>query len=427
MIISEKNNMTKTDNKLLIISTRNLNSFDLPSGEANLVFGRAYSLWKTYGLKTDIIDFLLPHNFYRIDPQVYDVGFGTIKHVLLKSPMEIFLNRQLYIKYSKEAIERSRYCGIILSGSFSERFLPKNVNKYSSKTILADIHGTPLEIIDYPEGRNKVSNVVRYKMLLSSLKNRIKISNGLLVVSNSLLKHIHTMFPKLVAKKMQFIVPCGGFLEMYPVSKYKYMREKWRKRLKIKEGDTLFIISSGSSPWQLLKENIALFQFYNNKFGHAKLLILTRHRDYARRICKTVNLDYKSYIIMTVNRSVYTDILMAGDVGLMLRDKKMTNFVAFPNKFSDYVFSNMLVVTSNIDDVCTIVKRYKIGIKIDDIFKPSVKEIEILNTRLVNRSENIDKVYSLSKEVYKKYLYFPYTLRSLYEAVINKINDNHRY
>jgi len=408
--------------KFLMISTRNLNSFNLPSGEANLVFGRAYSLWKFYGLKTDIVDFLLPHNFSKVDPQIYKVEFGIIKHVLLKSHIEIFSNRRFYMRHVKEALERNSYDGIILSGVFSERFLPKDISRrFSKKIILVDIHGTPLEIIDYQKGRNRLSNMARYKMFLISLKNRIKISNGLLVVSNSLLEYINSVFPLLVDKKIKFIVPCGGFQEMYSIDKYKYTRKKWRSELKVKEGDVLFIISSGVSPWQMLEENIALFRLYKEKFVHAKLLILTIYRNQVRKICEAINLSPQDYITMTADRSIYNDILMAGDIGLMLRDKKMTNFVAFPNKFNDYVFSNMLVVTSNIDDVRLIVERYKIGIKIDDIFKPSIGEIELLTTSIVNRSKNIERFYSLSKEVYEKYLYFPNTLKLLYKVVINGI------
>jgi len=406
--------------KLLMISTRNLNSFNLPSGEAKLVFGRAYSLWKFYDLKTDIIDFLLPHNFGKVDPHIYEVEFGAIKHVLLKSPVEIFSNRQFYVKYNKEAMERNSYNGIILSGVFSEMFLPKDINShFLKKRILVDIHGTPLEIMEYPKGRNKFSNIIRYKMFLISLKNRIKISNGLLVVSNSMLEYINDTFPLLADKKMKFIVPCGGFQEMHSIDEYECIRKKWRSKLKIKERDVLFIMSSGISPWQMIKENIALFKLYKEEFGHAKLLILSRYVDKVRKICEGMNLSSQDYIIMTADRNVYNDILTAGDVGLMLRDKKMTNLVAFPNKFSDYVLSNMLVVASNVKDVCLIIERYRIGITIRDIFNPTREEIELLATGIANRSENLKEVYALSKKVYGKYLYFPNTLGPLYEVTIN--------
>ena len=110
-----------------------------------------------------------------------------------------------------------------------------------------------------------------------------------------------------------------------------------------------------------------------------------------------MNLNRKDYIIKSLKLNELTDALTIGDIGVMLREKSMTNLVAFPNKFSEYIKSGLLVLASeNVEEQRKIILEYGIG-EIKE--KNSIEKIEVkVEERLSNLGEFYKKCDQLIKD-----------------------------
>ena len=127
------------------------------------------------------------------------------------------------------------------------------------------------------------------------------------------------------------------------------------------------------------------------------MVIFSKNIEEINNILKKMNLNRKDYIIKSLKLNELTDALTIGDIGVMLREKSMTNLVAFPNKFSEYIKSGLLVLASeNVEEQRKIILEYGIG-EIKE--KNSIEKIEVkVEERLSNLGEFYKKCDQLIKD-----------------------------
>lgn len=117
-------------------------------------------------------------------------------------------------------------------------------------------------------------------------------------------------------------------------------REIYRKKYSVHSNDVLFIYSGGYSPWQCIDESIDLFTKINTKMPNSKFLILSMDKD------KIDTHGNKNIIKDLVTADEVDSVLCAGDYAFMLRGDYVTNHVAFPNKYCEYLASGMKIISS---------------------------------------------------------------------------------
>lgn len=216
--------------------------------------------------------------------------------------------------------------------------------KISTKKIIADIRGaTYEETLEYSI-RNKFLKKQKLKLISQSLKNLSNISN-VSCVSNSLKAYLEnklTHIPMLNEnatyaignaniqdKKTQvFVNSCLATNEFAFNQSY---RESIRKELDLKDNEILLVLSSGGNGrWQNTENTI------NQLYNKYKVLNLSKS-----------HIDHPNVINKFVSYNDVPKYLCAADVAVVWREPTITNKVASPVKFSEFVCCGLPVITNN--------------------------------------------------------------------------------
>ena len=92
-----------------------------------------------------------------------------------------------------------------------------------------------------------------------------------------------------------------------------------------------------------------------------------------------LNFSTDDIIFASYKADEVKSVLCAGDFAFMLREDKITNNVAFPNKFIEYILSgNQVISTPYIYDISKLIKDYDVGLLYHD-------NIETLKEQIIER------------------------------------------
>ncbi len=349
--------------KVLLITSRNVYG---TSGELRLIKNRTETLLLCYNVETDILLFKRD-KVLKTKQEVFEyASFNGVYYNCLNHTYKF----KKYLSLVDEKIQVEKYDAIIISGLFMFFNMAKHIKRQSPEIkVILDIHGTLEELQEFP-GKNLIQSVIRKFFYVTSVRNQKKSipnADGYFVVSKALQKHIMKKVSGLKDKSF-FIVPCG--IKETEINKEESIKNRtfYRAKYGIADDELLFIYSGGVSPWQCIDESVSLFKNYSVESGHkCRMLILSGNLDYVNR--------YKSNNIITDSYSgdEVRKVLCAGDYAFLLRGDFMTNHVAYPNKFLEYVASGMkIIATNNVDDVAAQVRDYSVGMIVD--FNDSLKE-----------------------------------------------------
>ena len=339
--------------KVLLITSRNVYG---TSGELRLIKNRTETLLHSYGVETDILifkrDSVLKHPQEIFDYSSFEgVFFNWYNHPFKFSE---------FLSLVKKKLNDIQYDAVIVSGGFLLFNMVKRIKKLSPKIrVIVDIHGTIEELKEF-SGKNIFQKFIRkffYKTTKRFQGKSFPLADGFFVVSNALKKHIQEVVPGL-NNKAYFIIPCGIKETEIDYNESLKNRALYRGKYNISDDELLFIYSGGVSPWQCIEESVSLFKHFSEDSNRkCKMLILSGNLNYISKFkCDSIITD--SYSGDEVRK-----VLCAGDYAFLLRDDFMTNHVAYPNKFLEYVSSGMkIIATENVDDVAMQVRDYSVGI-----------------------------------------------------------------
>jgi hypothetical protein len=160
-----------------------------------------------------------------------------------------------------------------------------------------------------------------------------------------------------------------------------------RKSLSFSESDIVLVYSGSTAPWQsftLLSEFLVPLLKAD---GSIKVLFLSRpNEDIASIMQQFPGRIYNKW----VPQSEISDYLVSCDYGLLFREQSMTNKVASPVKFAEYLYSGLnILISKNLGDLSAFVKEHNCGFVLPPvvtgaIFRPSItrkeKSHELANT-----------------------------------------------
>ena len=312
--------------KILFVTTRNIVSI---CGEFNLISSRAIALSDCYGIDTDFFAFANQDKKKKmtdtLDRFKRDYTFYN-----KKSPLGFI---SAYRKFRNKVLTQVRenaYDCVIVSGVFHSN-IAKEIKKVKDIRIVFDCHGTNDELIEF---NTSFAKKLLYKYFNFREKQVLRRVDGIFAVTEELKKHL---LQKADIKCDFYIVPCALNRNVFSYEEACACREKWRKHFGIADGETLFIYSGGVSPWQSIDDVYNAYKKYEKEVGNAKLLIMTPKLD---------QIKYEDVLKTSIPPETVGEVLFAGDVACLLRSNCMTNRVAFPNKYLEYVGSNMLILTT---------------------------------------------------------------------------------
>lgn len=185
-------------------------------------------------------------------------------------------------------------------------------------------------------------------------------------------------------------------------SRFKYsksLRESYREKLGISD-QSILVYSGGTAPWQKIESAISLFNHLSRKVDNLFMLFLTHEPDLVKRMIKD-QIKPKDFKVIRVPHGEVAGYLCAADVGILLREKTLTNHVASPIKFSEYMCCGLpCIISSHIGDTAEILRYGNAGIVLDsDLDFPSPSEFQMLLS--LNRNEISDLMYNnFSSEIF---------------------------
>lgn len=242
--------------------------------------------------------------------------------------------------------------------------LSKIIEKENHRNILPDIRGTTIEEVNEFSELNfflKTLKVYNYKNAFLSLHKFEKIS----VVSRFLGNYLNEKF-NLKSEKI-VIIPClAGKNFIFDETQRKQIRNE----LKLNETDNLIVFASaGTALWQ--------------KFDIIK--------DLADKGIKVLNLSrrdiqHKNIINKFVEYESVPKYLNASDIGIIWRDNKISNLVASPVKFSEYICSGLPVIANDsVKMIVDYLKDHSYGGLLSNLKELNIEKIQEL--RSLNRQK----------------------------------------
>ncbi|KWX81316.1 hypothetical protein AMQ84_00310 [Paenibacillus riograndensis] len=252
-----------------------------------------------------------------------------------------------------------------------------------------DVHGCDEELSEYGTLlKRSIFKVIVY-IIKKETKNIIVKCDGILVVSDALKNYLIGNYN--LENDVFFQIPCGNYGLIKNSQERLMYREAWRKKLGIKKDEIVFVYSGGISKWQMIDETLGFLERIlkiNEKF---RVCIFSTNIEYI----KDRMIGSEKIILKSLRSDEVPLALTACDVGVILRETNLTNKVAFPTKFADYLEGGLHIILSGVDSQIDILKKYDLGIDLEDLDNLSGEEIyDRLNIVVENRTQNFLNYYA---------------------------------
>ena len=223
------------------------------------------------------------------------------------------------------------------------------------KKVLFDARGAYLaELTEY----NVAQDEIVKKAIPSIEKNALFKSDAQLAVSKKLIewwKQQYGFTPSLSAQ-----IPCTISTHFNSPLNVEQEIEHARKAFNITKEDVVLVYSGSSAGWQSfeLVDDYLFKQFTENK--QLKLIFLSNEIPKDSKLFS----GFKNRIITKwVKPQEVRDLLLLADYGLLIREESITNKVASPVKFAEYLSCGLQVIISeNIGDFSDFVRQHNCGI-----------------------------------------------------------------
>lgn len=345
--------------RLLLITNRNILT---TCGELRLIKNRAEILYEKYKIATDFIALAKPERINSNAKEQINAG-GMLFPIKqdIHNPMSVLeANIKLKAKI-KDCLRNDTYNAVVLSGAGMQFYskLVKSINP--SILVYLDVHGACEDNIEVTREASFLSRLIHRLIYFADtcgLKKSADYVDGYFVVTKALSKYLQHNYN--IAKNSKFyVVPCAtintgeNFFENYEI-----YRDTYRSKYEIQKNEKVFIYSGGTSSWQCIEETIALFRKIKEAGVAAKLLVFSHDEE---KIKKLVGSD-QDIIIDSYRPEELAKALCAGDFAFLLRKDCVTNNVAFPNKYLEYVQSKMkIIATPYIYEIAEQISKYNLG------------------------------------------------------------------
>ncbi len=265
------------------------------------------------------------------------------------------------------------------------------------KKVLFDARGAYLaELTEYKVVQNK-----KIENTISTIEKKALLkSDAQLAVSQKLIEWWKEKYNFTSAASTR--IPCTISTHFNLSLPSENEIEQIRQSLGFAKDDIVLVYSGSSAGWQSfnLVDDYLYSLFSENK--NIRLIFLTDEIPKQSRLF----LNFKERILIKwVKPHEVRDLLLAADYGLLIREESITNKVASPVKFAEYLACGLqLIISENIGDFTGFVKQHSCGTivnKENKIITVSYQQ-KILNSKLA--LHYFTKEFSEIKKGYEKLL-----------------------
>ncbi|MEQ9231251.1 MAG: hypothetical protein RIF46_11265 [Cyclobacteriaceae bacterium] len=200
--------------------------------------------------------------------------------------------------------------------------------------------------------------------------NAIRESNLQLAVSQPMVQYWKDKFG--FESGTETVIPCTvgqSFLEQIDPKKIS------RQSLGFTEQDVILLISASKSDWQNISKEEELLTSMLDSQGNLKLLVLSSQElpsEFKQRFGKRI---FQTW----VNPKEVASYVSLCDFGFLSREESVTNRVASPVKFAEFICSGLKVlISSSIGDYSEMVAKHDLGLIIGaqtkELSRPTVED-----------------------------------------------------
>ena len=327
--------------KILFITDRNVLT---TSGELRLIKNRAESLYNESNICTDFIVLSKKKRIEKRNETINAGGDFGLHEVAFSNPIKSLKSYCYVRKEIEKKLNTKEYRAVVLSGPFMILYA-KQIAKDFHIPVIEDIHGAFEDMVELSKKSSLLKGMLfrfTYHLEKSLINRNKKYVNGYFVVTDAMKEYIRKEF-KTSEDAHFFIIPCAT--NVVPSNNRDYLndRTKYRKKYKIDDDEKVFIYSGGVAPWQCVEKTITIYKQLADKLENKSRLLMFSHLK--EDIIKFIG-DDRRIQIDSYSPEELMHVLHVGDFAFLIRENNITNNVAFPNKYLEYIQSGMKIITT---------------------------------------------------------------------------------
>ncbi len=166
--------------------------------------------------------------------------------------------------------------------------------------------------------------------------------------------------------------------------------------------DLIFVYAGSNDGWQGMRQLKALFTHLLNLGKNTRLLLLMKNEDLSNELSKSFP---NQVARVWLKPELVSSYLAVGDYGILIRPENITNQVASPVKFAEYLSVGLKVlISSGVGDYSEFVRKHNVGHQINNL--SDLDDLEFVKNEQKEEIKNLAKV-NFSKDgnlILEKYL-----------------------
>ena len=363
--------------------------FCIMAGDTSLVLRRAAAFYQVAGVNTVIAIF--NKRYLPSSPEQY----------LADGISFLLFDRNISTAEMADFVQQQQFVAVIFTGLYTFRFAAAlarlRAQHPPTPLLLFDAHGALHETLDYGHGSllRRYINLVRH---IQFVKKLTALLDGALIVTEEQELYYRRFISETRRPSFKFLrINCGS-VAIPEFDQITSWRQMIRHDHAISSETRVFVFSGIQRPWHCFPQVLEWFAAIDKSADNVFFAFFT---DASEALLKKITelFPKKNYLVKLLSPDEIVPHLAACDVGVILRENNWTNYVAFPNKFSEYLNAGLLVALSpSLREPVQQLKRYGFPYISLDIKHPGIlPDFTLLDERQRDYSGYYRKCVELCK------------------------------
>jgi glycosyltransferase involved in cell wall biosynthesis len=143
----------------------------------------------------------------------------------------------------------------------------------------------------------------------------------------------------------------------------KWQKDYYRKKFDIKNESIIFLYMGALEHGRGIEMLLNIFEEIDQK----ACLVFMGSGSLNEVIISSRNYEKNIFLHSPVPHDQITSVASSADIGLcLIENVSLSDFYCLPNKFFDYIFSNLPVVASNFPDMSEMIEKYSLGCVVEN-------------------------------------------------------------
>lgn len=228
----------------------------------------------------------------------------------------------------------------------------------------------------------EVNVVDQWKQEIDQLEQRAVIeSDYRIAVTEKLIDYWHKQYSYASGKHV--VIPCTLNSSFSPKIPSDIEKNQTRENIGLEAQDIVLAYSGSTAGWQSFSTLYNYLAPFLKQKSDNKVLFLSKPEDNIQQLEK----EFPGQIIQKwVNHHEVPIVLSACDMGILIREDSVTNRVASPTKFAEYLSAGLqVIITDNIGDYSDFVKVHQCGIIANGKPLPNIQNVDFTTrSKMIN-------------------------------------------